>query len=152
VNTKSGRLWTLLTLVLLGRFWKNWYYVFGIRKRSSTSIPNFIKIWEGGLHGLDQLMWNDPMTYVVVMSISCCRVFGAISLLWKFKKTTQTFPWWKIYLKKRSNQTWGNHKSSIIIHYNFLSNHNRLNWPKMACSSNRLHFSNLIVINDYFCN
>jgi len=31
--------------------------------RSSTSIPNFIKIWEGGLHFwnlLDQLMWNGP--------------------------------------------------------------------------------------------
>jgi len=46
------------TSVLLGRFWK--IGIFGIRKRSSTNKPNFMKIWEGGLHGLDQLMWNDP--------------------------------------------------------------------------------------------
>jgi len=38
------------------------------------------------------------------------------------------------------NQTWGNRQSwSITIHCTYLSNRNRLNWPKMTRNRNWLH-------------
>ena len=34
--------------------------VFWNQKKNSITLASFIKIQDGGLHGLDQLIWNDP--------------------------------------------------------------------------------------------
>jgi len=67
--------------------------------RSSTSIPNFIKIWEGGLHFwnfLDQLMWNGLLGILIMPKFS--HFWNTNCQYWQQKNPFYMFIKWMLKL------------------------------------------------------